>query len=403
MGNYFKTAIKQFKEASFERRLLLINSLCLFVPFYIFGARELLASIGLPILTTSLFTAIGFPYLFTVSAVIVRKDIRKETFSVSHWKPLLAFSVLGLVAAAVHGNLAGVGGGLFLITLVIFGFFARAYMTDDIWERITENICVMSVLSFVIGLVDYIVRYDPGSEHRTASTFLNANYYALIVEIVVVLCVYKITKYPKLWYKYLFIAILNCSAVLFCKTRAALAVILIGVLSYFVFAKKKKVIAAVGVVVAALAVATIIAPEVLLPRYESLEWSLNDRFEIWGTAIKNLFRRPIFGGGLWSYWQIVERYGGREAVNAHCIWLDTFLSFGVVGTSLVFYYFTRTLLSIRKEVKEKPLRSAALLALVTAVLAHCTIDLAITGIETSIMAMLIYGIVGNKKEENATE
>ena len=369
--NYFGALKREFLEYSFEEKLLFLNSISIFLPFFLSAV----------------------PLLITVIISLVRKDTRNRVFAVSNWKAFMLFGIIAFISPILNGNLIGIGGGLFILVLIVFSFLARAFMNEKLWERITENICLLSVLSFVIGLIDYIVRYTPDSEHRTASTFFNANYYAFIVEIIVVLCVYKITKNPDRWYKYLAIALINCSAILICKTRTALVAIFIGVIAYFFFSKKWKIVGAVSAFILVLAAATIIAPEVFLPRYETFFWSLNDRFEIWKTAVNGLGYRPLFGQGLWAYWRLYDMFGGRFAVNAHCIWLDTFLSVGIVGTVFVFYYFIRATVSGVKKLNNP--EKAVLLALILTVLSHCTIDLAITGVETSIMAMLIYSIVGN--------
>ena len=375
--NFFQREKEVFLSYTFPEKLLFLNSVSIFLPFFLSVV----------------------PLLITVIISLLNKSIRKEIFAVSDWKAFLIFTLIGVLSPIVNQNLLGVGGGIFMFVLMLFSFLARAFMTEKLWDKITENICNLSILSFIIGVIDYTVRYSPDSEHRTASTFFNANYYAFIVEIIVVLCVYKITKNPGKWYKYLGIALVNCSAILICKTRTALVAVFIGILAYFFFSKKWKIVGVVSGVIGAAVLATIISPETFLPRYETFFWSLNDRFEIWRTAVNGLFYRPIFGQGLWAYWRLYDIFGGRFAVNAHCIWLDTFLSFGIAGTIAIFYYFIRATI---KGVKRLDLREkAALLALILTVLAHCTIDLAITGVETSIMAMLLYGIVGNGKKEEA--
>ncbi|MBQ5321405.1 MAG: hypothetical protein J6K88_05060, partial [Oscillospiraceae bacterium] len=211
--NYFGALKREFLEYSFEEKLLFLNSISIFLPFFLSAV----------------------PLLITVIISLVRKDTRNRVFAVSNWKAFMLFGIIAFISPILNGNLIGIGGGLFILVLIVFSFLARAFMNEKLWERITENICLLSVLSFVIGLIDYIVRYTPDSEHRTASTFFNANYYAFIVEIIVVLCVYKITKNPDRWYKYLAIALINCSAILICKTRTALVAIFIGVIAYFFF------------------------------------------------------------------------------------------------------------------------------------------------------------------------
>jgi O-antigen ligase len=274
-------------------------------------------------------------------------------------------------------------------------------MTRRLFEIITDNICYLSILSFIVGVADYLIRYNPANpEHRTASTFFNANYYAFIIEFVILICLYKLTKYPYKWRSYLFIAFLNFAGILFCKTRSAIVAIFIGALFFFIFTKQYKPVAACLGLVLIIGAGIIVSPEVFIPRFDSLIFSFTTRFEIWATAFRGLSYRPIFGQGLWAYIKIVEIKGGAAAMHAHSLWFDIFLSFGFVGTSFVCYYFANTLMSLKKQVHVNAFyhEYSLIIALFVCGLAHCTTDLAIVGVETSIMAMLLFGIVGNGKK-----
>ncbi len=372
------TRKKEFRGFSTEEKLLYINSICMFLPFFL----------------------VGIPFLITVIYCLVKKDVRKEVFSVTHSISFLAFGFVGFFAAIFNKNLWGFLGGIFILLLIVFSFMSRAYMTRKLFSLITDNICYLSVISFFIGMADYLIRYSPDSEHRTASTFFNANYYAFIIEFVVIICLYKMTKHPYRWRTYLLIAFINCLGILFCKTRTALIAIFIGVSFFFFFTKQYKFFAVCFGLAAFALVGMITMPEEFLIRYDTFLWSVQDRLAIWTTAFKGLTHRPIFGQGLWAYLKIYELKGGQFAINAHCIWLDIFLSFGIVGTTFVSYYFSKTLYNLKKQVHVNAFyhEYSLVLALFMCALVHCTTDLAITGIETSIMAMLLFGIVGNGKK-----
>ena len=377
--NILERKRNEFKKFSFEEKLLIINSISLFIfPFFVI-----------------------IPLLITVGFCLFKKDIRKNVFSVSHQVSFLVFAVLGFLAAIWSKNIPGIAGGVFLIFLVIFSYFSRAYMTRRLFEIITDNICYLSIFSFIVGVADYLIRFDPAnSEHRTASTFFNANYYAFIIEFVILICLYKLTKYPYKWRIYLFIAFLNLAGILFCKTRSAIAAIFIGALFFFIFTKQYKLLALCLGIVLIIGVGIIVNPADFIPRFDSLIYSVTVRFDIWATAFKGLSYRPIFGQGLWAYMKIVEIKGGAEAMHAHSLWFDIFLSFGFVGTSFVSYYFANTLFSLKKQVHINAFyhEYSLIIALFVCALVHCTTDLAIVGVETSIIAMLLFGIVGNGKK-----
>jgi O-antigen ligase len=343
---------------------------------------------------------VGIPFLVTVAYAIFDKQTRSTVFKVRFGWLFLAFALIGIFSALINSNLYGFGGGIFILLLCVFSMFARAYMTRQLFHLITEILCRMGVISFIIGAADFFIRYSSVSEHRTASTFFNANYYAYIIELIVLLCVYKLFCHPYKWRTYLVLATINASGIFFCKTRTAIPAMLIGLFVFFVFSKKYRAVAACLSAVFFIAVGMITMPETFILRYDSFLWSFTDRIAIWSTAFNWLHLRPIFGGGLWSYWQYWVMYGGQQALNAHNLILDCLLSFGIVGSSLIAAYFMRVFFMLKKQVHVNAFYNeySIVIAMFFCTIAHCMTDLAIIGIEPAIMAMLLFGIVGDGRK-----
>ena len=95
----------EFRGLSFEEKLLVINSVCLFLPFFL----------------------VGIPFIITVICCLVRKETRQNIFRVSHASSFIAFGIVGLFAAIANKNLPGIGGGIFILFLIALYQQKRVY------------------------------------------------------------------------------------------------------------------------------------------------------------------------------------------------------------------------------------------------------------------------------------
>ena len=95
------TIKKEFAGYTTEEKLLFITSVCMFLPFFL----------------------VGIPLIVTVIYCLVKKDTRKEVFSVTHAASFLTFGFVGFFAAIFNKNLWGFLGGIFILILIVFNSF----------------------------------------------------------------------------------------------------------------------------------------------------------------------------------------------------------------------------------------------------------------------------------------
>jgi len=140
------------------------------------------------------------------------------------------------------------------------------------------------------------------------------------------------------------------------------------------------------------------------PRVENLSWALQDRFIIWETALQGIRDNFLFGQGPLTYRNVYTLYDGQQTYHAHNIILDTLLSHGIIGTSLLIYPFSWFFNLWWKLKKDEKLRGQFALhgSLMAAVIIHGMVDLGILWFQTGFLFLLILLTVPNLMREQSS-
>ena len=67
-------------------------------------------------------------------------------------------------------------------------------MTRAFFEKLIDLCCDLSILCAVIAVAEMMIFLPMDPEYRAASLFLNANYYATAVEMVILMAAYKLLR-----------------------------------------------------------------------------------------------------------------------------------------------------------------------------------------------------------------
>lgn len=406
LTEFFRSLFKDLKHYIYnsgtEKRLIVIVAISLFLPFFYLGKSLVAVSINS-------FLIVGVAVLSLIIYIFFKKGVLKSLFTIKYSYAFLVFCVVTLLTSIFYRNYPGIGGALFLAILMIFSLFMRKEMTPKLFDFVTDIFCVLSPISFIVGVVEKFAKNGKytnihfalgilNPDNRSSSTFFNPNYYSFIIEIILLICVYKIAsgKGPKLFY--FIIAGINIGGLFLCLTRSAWIPIFIGTILIMLFLKKYKYFwIFLGITALILAVVCIFPH--IIPRDYSLGKNANTRVEIWETAIKGLKLHILFGQGLWSYILIVKQIGGKMQLNAHNIILDPLINFGIINIIPLLIYLSGQLGEIIKKVKENYNRPQAALALAVTIsmIIHCMTDLVIIGVQTSFMFMIIISVAGYTK------
>jgi len=349
-------------------------------------------------------------FLVTTVFLLIKRDLKFSRLEMTPNKiTFIFFIVYSLIISMIHMNTLGFWVSLAFIFYFLFFSYYQKNVRPDYLEIILSITLYISFFLFVYAVLEYFKVigewdysflspiFEKNHQERVEVTFYNPNYYALMLEFFILIGLYKINRKNKKHQKILYglITLCNLFAVYFTGTRSTPVVFVSTVIIfYLLLGKIKKGLIASGIL-GTLFVLLIISGN--YPRAENLGWALRDRFYIWETALKGIRDNFFFGQGPLTYRNIYELYGGQETYHAHNIILDTLLSYGIIGTSLLIYPFSWFLKRLWKLKNNEKLRNQFALfgSLIAVVVIHGMVDLGIFWFQTSFLFLFIVLFVPN--------
>lgn len=122
----------------------------------------------------------------------------------------------------------------------------------------------------------------------------------------------------------------------------------------------------------------------LIPRISDMS-TFASRIKIWKTAFLCISMHPFFGWGPQTYKQFYPLVHGHKAPHAHNIYIDSILSYGIMGTLILLAY----IFLLNKEIftsntrKENPALFGMMMCFIAIVLIYglldCTLNIVATG------------------------
>lgn len=360
--------------------------------------------------------SIFLPVYITVPIVIVvtiRAYIKYGFFAifeeVSKGKYLLLSSIMVTLCAVFFKNWYGLAAGVGFIVFVFFIVYYQSMITKDLFILLMKIACIMSLVSFVVGIFQYIaivnhfqyptfsfqIENDP--MYRVDSVYFNANYYAMMCEFFVMIALYLfLFDAPGQRKKYyIFVIMCNLAGLYLTGCRTGWFPFLIAVPAMFYITKQYKYFYWTAGIMLALFIVFIFNPDIL-PRDDGVSSSFTVRLDIWRTAIEGIQMNPIFGRGLLTYMQIYDMFGGPYTQHAHNVILDPILSFGVIPLIFFLVYY----LTLVKNIFTLYIRniSRSLFALILSFLLitfmHGMLDYTIQWVSTYLLFSIVLGSVG---------
>ncbi len=360
----------------------------------LYGIEGILILVLLFSVMISVFITIAACLLIIIYMFASKKysEVFQAVPKVIFWS-VAAFCVMALIVAIARSNKTGVYIALGISIVALTGMFLGRFMTHKLFETGISLCCWLSIVCFGVALFQLFA--STKSSYRIPSTFMNANYYAMIIEFVVTMCLYKILsarkEKAKQAVRYGFIILINIAGLYISGSRTGLVVTLSVLLLMFLLYRRYSFF---WIALAAIAVYVIVGLEYsdIIPRDYSIDNDLDTRLSIWLTALKGISIHPIFGGGGNAYTMVYAAFDGHEAVHAHNLVLDMLLNYGVVGFGLVVVCFVRIIKSMRKgaaNTYDAQIRHVVYTAL-WCVLVHGMMDVTIFWIQTSIIFLFIF-------------
>ena len=375
--------IHSLKERFSKEQLMIIaTALSLSTPFYICVPFLLLETLYL---------------LYTKKIISAFKSTPKSKY-------LVIFMSLTLIVSLFYQNWIGVGCVVLIFIFVSLMLYYRKYINVEVFEFILDMLIALSILWAIYGLYEQMqilqrLGYDyftlkvfSRRENRLNSVFFNANYYAMMIEFIIMMIGYKLfgTKNIKKQIYYFIVAGINFFLLYMTGCRTAFIATAVAVLVFLIINKNYRICMLIAIICIIGCIYFAINPQ-QFPRVEKLIDNFTVRKKIWHAAIEGIKAHPLFGQGPMTYMMIFEKYNGHVTQHAHSVYLDPVLSFGIIGIATLVPYIVdncKRLFEVYK--KRLNLRYVALVtACIVVILLHGLLDYTIFWVHTGLLFLMI--------------
>lgn len=376
-----KTYIEDLKAFNSYEKSILIAVAGLFLPFQY-------ASI-----------VVGMVILYAVVKTNLLESVKKQPGAL--W--LYSFIGLQIVVSLFYQNWIGLLNSFGYLGIGLFIAYYRQQLNPKLFQYILSEILLLSLFAAAYGLYEFkIVSENNGysffdfkiqekPKDRINSTFMNANFYATICEFAIVFCLYKFIRTQAIHSRimYLGIALVNFVMMLLTGCRTALLPFVFVFLVFFWQCKEKGWFCFSATAEGAALLLVSQFPK-LIPRITNMK-TFASRMKIWKTAKEAILMHPVFGQGPQTYGFVYKSLHGHKAPHAHNIYIDSILSFGIVGTILGVGYFV----SLWKEIKKYKMHEEdkyvfpMILCFIVIALVHGLLDCTLNFVATGMIFMMI--------------
>lgn len=375
---------KTIQNLNFDEKCILLSFFLLFVNPFIHG----ISIIGL------------------VFYALYKKELKEDVMQQPGYRFLYPLSVLAFFVSCFYQNIYGILISIGFLFVFLYMAYVRKHLNHELFKYILEMMIFCSLFVNIIGLfqfktisnmmgysfLDFHLFNSP--KRRISATFLNANYYAMVLEFLIICCMVRFVQCQQ-WknkIKYVLIGIINLVMIYLTGCRAAFLPFVIMVPT-FLFLSKEKKWAWTSIACIALASILIYIKPDIIPRLSDIS-TVGSRFKIWNCAWTSIQNHPLFGLGPFGYSVAHVLYDGHVAPHAHNIYIDSLVSYGIVGSIFVLL----SSLCILKDFcwiyrwKEHPEYFAMGIAFILVILIHGTMDVTILNLCTGCMALLVLNL-----------
>ena len=374
--------IEKLKSLSKQEGLLLGVILSIFLPFY-------------------LFVIIFISYLLWLVYTGEMKGILKR---LSQHPVLLFFIAYSTAISLLAQNVMGVVSSVAMFLFAIFFYYYQAQLTPKFFRLTIEGILASSVLAAVFAALEHFQivkkfdytflspRMQVWHQNRAEVAFFNPNYYGIICCFCIMIGFYLISTTKLRWLRiFSMIAIsANLFGLNFTQNRTAFPAIIFGAIIYLFTTIKNWRAFWLSIGVFGVGLAFLFSSD-LGVRMGTLDSSMEERVSIWNAGMALFKQNPFWGEGPLTYMHAYPRIGAPYHEHAHSIYIDTILSYGVVGTVLLGIASAtpvRMLIDMSQVPSKRPILGLYL-SFLTVVAVHGIFDLALFWIQSSFIFLLV--------------
>ncbi|HGQ8421843.1 TPA: O-antigen ligase family protein [Streptococcus pneumoniae] len=374
--------IEKLKGLSSKELILLGIILSIFLPFYLFVVVLCLYIISL------IFTG----------------DMKSILQKMGEHPMLLLFlsysTVISILAQNWMGLVASVG--MFLFT--IFFLHYQSILSHKFFRLILQFVLFGSVLSAAFASLEHfqIVKkfnyafLSPNMQvwhqNRAEVTFFNPNYYGIICCFCIMIAFYLFTTTKLNWLKVFCViaGFVNLFGLNFTQNRTAFPAIIAGAIIYLFTTIKNWKAFWLSIGVFAIGLSFLFSSD-LGVRMGTLDSSMEERISIWDAGMALFKQNPFWGEGPLTYMHSYPRIHAPYHEHAHSLYIDTILSYGIVGTILLVWSSVapvRLMMDMSQESGKRPI-IGLYLSFLTVVAVHGIFDLALFWIQSGFIFLLV--------------
>lgn len=374
--------IEKLKGLSSKELILLGIILSIFLPFYLFVVVFCLYIISL------IFTG----------------DMKSILQKMGEHPMLLLFlsysTVISILAQNWMGLVASVG--MFLFT--IFFLHYQSILSHKFFRLILQFVLFGSVLSAAFASLEHfqIVKkfnyafLSPNMQvwhqNRAEVTFFNPNYYGIICCFCIMIAFYLFTTTKLNWLKVFCViaGFVNLFGLNFTQNRTAFPAIIAGAIIYLFTTIKNWKAFWLSIGVFAIGLSFLFSSDLGI-RMGTLDSSMEERISIWDAGMALFKQNPFWGEGPLTYMHSYPRIHALYHEHAHSLYIDTILSYGIVGTILLVLSSVapvRLMMDMSQESGKRPI-IGLYLSFLTVVAVHGIFDLALFWIQSGFIFLLV--------------
>ena len=374
--------IEKLKSLSKQEGLLLGVILSIFLPFY-------------------LFVIIILSYLLWLVYTGEMKGILKR---LSQHPVLLFFIAYSTAISLLAQNVMGLVSSVAMFLFAIFFYYYQSQLTPKFFRLTLEGVLASSVLAAAFAALEHFQivkkfdytflspRMQVWHQNRAEVAFFNPNYYGIICCFCIMIGFYLISTTKLRWLRiFSMIAIFaNLFGLNFTQNRTAFPAIIFGAIIYLFTTIKNWRAFWLSIGVFGVGLAFLFSSD-LGVRMGTLDSSMEERVSIWNAGMALFKQNPFWGEGPLTYMHSFPRIGAPYHEHAHSIYIDTILSYGVVGTVLLGIASAtpvRMLIDMSQVPSKRPILGLYL-SFLTVVAVHGIFDLALFWIQSSFIFLLV--------------
>lgn len=376
---YIIDKIRRFSNQDLALYLMIVS---IFLPFYLF---------------LSLFLGYIILLIFTGKMKSILSSLKTHPV-------LLLFIGYSIVISLASGNWMGVAASVLFIAYAIFFVYYQRRLSPDFFHIVLQTILLGSIVAACFAFLEHFEvvhkfnytflspKMQVWHQNRAEVTFFNPNYYGIICCFCIMIAFYLFTT-TKNW-KWKLVCILasfiNLFGLNFTQNRTAFPAIICGAIIYlFTTIKNSRAFwLSVGVFVIGL---FFLFSNDIGVRMGNLDSSMDERISIWNAGLELFKQNPLFGEGPLTYMHSFPRIDAPYHEHAHSIYIDTILSYGIIGTVLLAISSispVRSLLELSRQPQKRPIVGLYVSFLVV-VAVHGIFDLAIFWIQSAFIFLIV--------------